>query len=144
MWAGTWLGAYLIGFLDPADIHLRVDPWRFGPALLSVALLLFAVSGVTMCFSALGRYRWRVLGRAVILVLVMFLVNVIGQLWQPAETWRPFTLFFYYQPQPIILKADWYAHADVWLRLATLFAIGVIGYLLALWTFCRRDLPAPL
>jgi ABC-2 type transport system permease protein len=25
-----------------------------------------------------------------------------------------------------------------------LFLVGAVGYGLALWTFCRRDLPAPL
>jgi hypothetical protein len=28
--------------------------------------------------------------------------------------------------------------------LAVLGAVGGLGYLMALWTFCRRDLPAPL
>ena len=27
---------------------------------------------------------------------------------------------------------------------AVLAAVGCVGYLLTLWTFCRRDLPAPL
>jgi hypothetical protein len=28
--------------------------------------------------------------------------------------------------------------------IAVLMAVGVLGYLLALWRFCTRDLPAPL
>jgi hypothetical protein len=28
--------------------------------------------------------------------------------------------------------------------LAVLFTVGSVGYAMALWTFCRRDLPAPL
>lgn len=144
MWAGTWLGAYFVGFLDPPDPHLRVDPWRFAPALINVALLLFAVSGPTMWLSAAGRYRWRVLGRAVLLVLVMFLINVIGQIWDRAEPYRPLTLFYYYQPQPMILRSAWYEHGAIWLHLGVLAAVGTLGYLFAWWTFCRRDLPAPL
>jgi ABC-2 type transport system permease protein len=27
---------------------------------------------------------------------------------------------------------------------SVLVAVGALGYALALWTFCRRDLPAPL
>ena len=57
---------------------------------------------------------------------------------------RPFTVFYYYQPQEMILRADWYADVRVWLRLGVLAAVGAVGYLLALRIFCRRDLPAPL
>lgn len=144
MWAGTWIGVVLVGFLSPANPNLRVDPWLFGPALLNVALLVFAMSGLTMWISSMGRFRWRVLGIAVLLGLVMFLVNVIGQIWEPAELLRPATVFYYYQPQPMILQDDWHLQCIVWLRLGVLAAVGAMGYLLALWTFCRRDLPAPL
>lgn len=144
MWAGTWIGVAMVGFLDPSDPNMRVDPWTFGPALVNVALLLFSVSGLTMWFSAAGRFRWRVLGIAVLFALVQFLVNVIGQLWTPAGPLRPFTLFYYYQPQPMILQADWSQQAAVWLRLAVLATVGAVGYLMAFVTFCRRDLPAPL
>ena len=52
--------------------------------------------------------------------------------------------FHYYQPQPIILQTDWFRHGETWLRLGVLAAVGTLGYALALWTFCKRDLPAPL
>ena len=74
----------------------------------------------------------------------MFLVNVIGQLWDAMEYLRPLTIFYYYQPQPIILQADWYTHGDVWGRMAVLLAVGSVGYFMAWRTFTRRDLPAPL
>jgi ABC-2 type transport system permease protein len=144
MWAGTWIGVALVGFLDHADANLQVDPWRIGPCLPMVALLVFAMSGLTMWISSMGRFRWRVLGVAVLLALVMFLVNVIGQIWSPAEYLRPATIFYYYAPQPIILQTNWYQQGAVWLRIAVLAVVGSAGYLLALWTFCRRDLPAPL
>ena len=138
VWAGTWVGARLIA---PGP---RVDPYRFAAALPSVGLLVFAVSGYTLWFSSLGRFRWRVLGAAVLLTLVQFLLNVIGQMWEPTAALRPGTVFYYYQPQPMILSANWYDQGEIWTRLRVLLAVGVVGYLLALWTFSRRDLPAPL
>jgi ABC-2 type transport system permease protein len=144
MWAGTWLGAFLVGFIGNSKETLDVDPWSFGPGLVNVALLVFAISGLTMWASAAGRFRWRVLGVAVVVALLQFLVNLIGQLWEPAAPLRPCTVFYYYQPQPIILESDWYEQGDVWLRLGVLAAVGTVGYVMALWTFCRRDLPAPL
>jgi len=144
MWGGTFLGAYLVGFIGNPRATLAVNPWAFGPGLLNVFLLVFAVSGLTMWLSSAGRFRWRVLGLAVILGLLQFLVNLIGQLWDPAKPFRPFTVFYYYQPQPMMLETSWYQHGDVWLRLGVLAAVGTIGYGMALWTFCKRDLPAPL
>lgn len=143
LWTGTWTGTYLAGFHEPSDPKLLVEPLRFVPALLNVAALLFAVGGTTLMLSAWGRFRGRVMGLAVLLVLLQFLVNVIGQLWTPAEMFRPFTLFYYYHPQAIILESDWISQWAVWWRLAVLAGVGTIGYLMALWRFCTRDLPAP-
>jgi ABC-2 type transport system permease protein len=144
LWAGTWAGAWLTGQLDlPAD-RGGIDPLVFAPALLNAALLLFAISGYSLWVSSLGRFRGRVLGAAVLLTLVQFLVNVIGQLLEGWAFLRPYTVFYYYQPQPMALTPDWYAQAVIWERLGVLLAVGTAGYLLALWTFSRRDLPAPL
>jgi ABC-2 type transport system permease protein len=169
LWCGTLLGTRLVGPFEvsAADLEpfkklpfpikldpelLAIDPWAFGPALWNVGALLFAVSGMTMALSAAGRFRNRVIGVAVLLVLLQFLVNVVGQLWD-AVTWlRPFTVFYYYQPQQVVLSGRWTVdplalwndgHSAVNV-LAMLFAVGAVGYTLALWAFTRRDLPAPL
>jgi ABC-2 type transport system permease protein len=144
LWLGTWAGAALFGGLDSTQPLGRIDPWRFAPALLSAASLVCAASGMTLWLSSLGRSRVRVWGGAVLLLLLLFLLNVVGQLWEPMEWVRRWTCFYYYQPQEMILKPDWYAHDVVWERLAALLGVGVVGYLLAWVTFCRRDLPAPL
>jgi ABC-2 type transport system permease protein len=144
MWAGSWLGAALTGMIGNERPEIAVNPMVFGPALLYVTALVFAVSGYTMWLSSLGRFRGRVLGIAILLTLVQFLVNVIGQLWDPARLLRPFTVFYYYQPQQLILGDNGYAEFEVWARLLVLIGVGAAGYLLALLTFCRRDLPAPL
>jgi ABC-2 type transport system permease protein len=143
LWSGTCLGAWLTGLWEAPPAR-RVNPLAFGPALVNVAALLFAISGYTLWLSARGRFRGRVLGVAVLLTLLQFLVNVVGQLWPVAEPLRPFTVFYYYQPQQIILDPDWAGNPEVWRRLAVLTAVGAAGYLGALWTFTRRDLPAPL
>lgn len=173
MWAGNWLGQWLVGPIvvkvpdnprwpqglrqllqQPVDPEkLRVDPAAFGPALFLVAALVFAVGGYTMWLSACGRFRWRVLGVAVFVTLLQFLINLIAQMWEEVLGWmRPFTVFFYYQPQQVILKHDWTVDpAMAWggsgwpvNGLVVLLLVGIVGYALALWTFCRRDLPAPL
>jgi ABC-2 type transport system permease protein len=133
--------------------RLAVRPSAFGPALLLVGGLLFAVSGATMALSAAGRFRWRVLGLAVLIALVQFLVNLIGQMWDVMEPLRPLTVFYYYQPQQVILGQHWSVSLSEWNGGQALFpmpmpvvlyGVGLLGYGLALWTFNRRDLPAPL
>jgi ABC-2 type transport system permease protein len=132
---------------------LAVRPVEFGQALWLVAGLIFAVSGCTMWLSAAGRFRWRVLGLAVLLVLLQFLVNVLAQMWDDAAWMRPLTIFYYYQPQQLILTGNWCVTFREWnggeplFRLpmpVVLYGVGALGYLLALRTLVRRDLPAPL
>jgi ABC-2 type transport system permease protein len=166
MWAGTYLGTWLVGpialgpeelkkFPFPVEINpaaLRLEPAAFGPALWNVAALVFAVSGYTMWLSVAGRFRWRVMGIAVFITLIQFLINLLGQLWEAIAVLRPFTVFFYYQPQQIVLGNRWTVDlGTVWNTgplsvnvMAVLVLVGVIGYSMALLTFSRRDLPAPL
>jgi ABC-2 type transport system permease protein len=155
LWAGNWLGLTLVEVkeLNGPDAGALISPVIFGPAMVNVAALVFAVSGYTMWLSALGRFRWRVLGTAVVITLVQFLIHVVGQLWDAIAFLRPFTVFYYYQPQPLILQHRWTVDlAKVWQlnqplvinQIAVLATLGVVGYGMALWTFCRRDLPAPL
>jgi ABC-2 type transport system permease protein len=169
LWAGNWLGYWLVGPIHvevpelkdlpiklppPDQSRLHTDPMAFAPALVAVAALIFAVSGLTMWLSSRGRFRWRVLGVAVFFFLLQFLLNLIGQMWPEAFGWaRPLTVFYFYQPQQIILGQGWTVDLGVWNGgqplvavpgAAVLFGIGIVGYALALRTFIRRDVPAPL
>jgi ABC-2 type transport system permease protein len=167
MWAGSLTGAALFSPFTVSEaiykeLHMKVpeqlptlciDAVALGPGLVNVGALLFAVSGYTMWISARGRSRNRVLGVAVLVTLLQFIINVIGQLWDGAEFLRPFTVFYYFQPQMIALRGQWTVdpgrewfgrpllHLNV---IAVLVAVGAAGYLLALRHFCRRDVPAPL
>lgn len=170
--AGTQFGLWLVGEFVPDYSTLRkltvparglrlpipedpeplpVDGWSEIWGLLYTAALMFAMSGLTMALSAAGRSRWKVVGIAVLTVVVMFVANTIGQLWEPAAAVRPLTLFFYYQPQKAMLDGHWFVDlGSVWPGapavpgVAVLAVVGLVGYAVALRTFVRRDLPAPL
>jgi ABC-2 type transport system permease protein len=167
LWAGTALGVTVVGpFIASTEAIerlpfkivvderlLQVDPWAIGPALWNVGALVFAVSGLTMALSAAGRFRNRVIGVAVLVMLLQFLVNVVGQLWDTIAWLRPLTVFYYYQPQAVVLAGKWTVDPSrLWSGgspaavnvLAVLFAVGAAGYAVALAVFTRRDLPAPL
>jgi ABC-2 type transport system permease protein len=156
LWAGNWLGWLVVGVHEQGPDSPVVSPMIFLPALANAAALMFALSGFTLWLSARGRFRGRVLGAAVFIVLLQFLINLVGQLWEDVRWLRPFTVFFYYQPQQIILRGNWVASLQfnwgnargIWTYsmnvIALLVSVGVAGYLLALRKFCTRDLPAPL
>ena len=158
LWAGNWLGRWAVGVHENGPDSPLISPMIFLPALANVAALLFALSGFTIWLSSRGRFRGRVLGSAVFTVLLQFLINLVGQLWDDVKWMRPFTVFFYYQPQQIMLRNNWSATLHIqWHKtkglldwnysanvLIVLVSVGVVGYLLSLRKFCTRDLPAPL
>jgi ABC-2 type transport system permease protein len=144
LWGGLWLGTGLAGLWEAKTSDMRVDTLAFAPSLMNAAVLIFAISGYTMWLSALGRFRGRVLRLAVLATLLQFMVNLVGQHLEFMAPLRPFTVFYYYQPQQIILNPAWAENPEIWRRLAILLTVGAVGYLGALWTFCHRDLPAPL
>lgn len=143
-----------LAYIKNGPATLEVSAARQGWALINLAALIFALSGLTMMVSAAGRSRMRTLGYAGLIGVGMFVANVIGQLWDSAAFVRPFTVFFYYQPQKIWLKESWSTDlGNAWAGgsplfavnvLVVLFGVGAVGYLVALRTFTRRDLPAPL
>jgi ABC-2 type transport system permease protein len=142
MWVGTFTGTWLMGLQTLPS--RSIDPLRFLPALMCVFALLFAISGLTMAMSAMGRSRARVWGVAISIFLCMFLVNVLGQIWTEVEFLRPLTVYYHYQPQLMVQKATWFFDSRVWGHLAVLLGAGCAGYFGAWLTFTRRDLPAPL
>jgi len=168
LWLGTEFGCWLVGpfVVDPSiwtvlklpqpeiPKMLIVNTAVLAPALWNVAALLFSISGITLAISAAGRFRNRVLGFAILFFLVQFLVNVIGQFWNQIAFLRPFTLFYYYQPQRIVTLNEWWVKiGSIGSKQPGLFELpmigilviaGTLGYLSAWWTLIRRDIPAPL
>lgn len=148
MFTGVAIGVNLIGL---NGVHLT----PYLGAIANVIALVLALSGIVLAISAAGRSRGRVLSAGIAIVLVMFLLTFFGQLWEPLRPFRPLSLFFYYQPQRIIIEGNWWVCLDatgVSAASGTLFVPGIAvllgvaaaGYATAYLIFTRRDLPAPL
>ena len=148
--AGTQFGIWAVGDFVP-DYTLLEDLKKqspFAKALVEQAALDQAPLEVS------GRGELAGLVNTLSLVfVVMFIANTIGQLWEPAGFVRPFTFFFYYQPQRIMIDGAWLVDVGKPWNLGrplmvpavgVLFAVGAAGYAVALRAFTRRDLPAPL
>jgi ABC-2 type transport system permease protein len=143
VWLGTWLGPMIVGLKG-------VDALRFIGGVVNMMALMFAMTGITLALSALGRSRWKVMGFAMVLMLAQFLLNLFGQMWGALRPYRQFTIYYFYQPQPIILENSWMVPYDLLVLegrvmvIPVLLAVGLVGYGLAVVLFSRRDLPAPL
>lgn len=148
MLGGVAAGVQLVGLKG-----IMLTPYL--GAVANVVALVLALTGMILAISAAGRSRARVLSAGIAIVLTMFLLSFFGQLWEPLRPFRPLSLFFYYQPQRIIIEGNWWVSLDpVGLSassgtvlvpgIAVLLAVAACGYAAAWWIFTRRDLPAPL
>jgi len=142
------------GLIDDRPKTLPVEATQQWKGVLNLSALMFAMSGLGLWLSSAGRSRWRTMGLASLVILTMFVVNVVAQLYEPIGWLRPFTLFYYYQPQVHWLNDRWNTDVGEAFGFGSklvvvpcdlfLFTLGTAGYFLALRVFTRRDLPAPL
>jgi ABC-2 type transport system permease protein len=135
----------------PFAERMRLTPENFLKATPSVAALGFAMSGITYALSAFGRSRIKMLGILSTLFFLMYLANLLAQLFQPMEWVRPLTVFYYYHPQELVLgQGDWLVLREWGLespRVPALFVLlltGLLGYWIGSRHMERRDLPVPL
>ena len=132
--------------------RLVIRPLAFAWAMPQLFGFMAAISGMGIVLSVLIRRRFIALGVGVLILLTMFLVNLLGQLWEPLEPFRPLCFYYYYIPQEAALGR--LAHVDFrqWFgpglvsvsSLAIQLGVAVIGWLTALYFFRKKDIPAPL
>ncbi len=129
--AGTLLGAAVYGLagnLDPAELAFLT---------LNTALLLAALTGVSLALSSSFDRLMPAIGIGLAIVLVGYVLEILGQLWPDAEFLGPYSPFHYLRPFEILSGR---AEPGDLAVLAGVFAVSV-AY--GLWRFPRRDLAAP-
>jgi ABC-2 type transport system permease protein len=112
--------------------------WSHLPSVsANVALLLAAISGVTLACAAISNTTTQAVGRATAFVVVSFLINYLASLWSVIEPFDPISVFAWYNP------ADAFVNNTIHLTDAVvLLSVTFIGSLLGAIIFTRRDLPA--
>jgi ABC-2 type transport system permease protein len=125
-WVGTAVGLQLRP-LDVAARELAILP--------AMAALLFAAwTSISLLISASQRDAGSVIAWTGGLIVVSFVVVFISQVWPPAQTVRPFSLFTYFQPQEIVSRGV--ATKEI----GVLAAVTGAGLAAAIGVFYRRDL----
>ncbi len=131
--------------------RMRLVPADFLKAAPAVAALGIALSGFTYAVAAFGRSRIQALGLLSAVLFLMYLANLLAQLYDPLGWVRPFTVFYYYRPQELVLgRADligipeWGMARAVVPASLVLVVSGLAGYWVGSRHMEKRDLPVAL
>ncbi len=127
------LGHLLGGRLAPPEY--RPDLTDLLAVLANLFCLYIAVGGLAFLVSTLNERRGRAVGTVFALVLISFFIHVLGQFWEPAQSFAFLGLLHYYRPFEILQEQVWPV-ADM----AILSASGIAMWALGGWAFARRDI----
>lgn len=125
---GLVLGAFAFGITADESI-LLLAPFNAAP-------LALAVGGVTFAASAFGHRRSVPLTVGTALLIGSFFLNALAPLAEATRPLRKASLFYYYQ------QSDGFGGAFDWGYVAVGLAIWVIGVLVAVLAFDRKDIHA--
>jgi ABC-2 type transport system permease protein len=133
------LSAMTIGAIVAVDLLIEPD-FPFDRLALSGVHALamgLAIAGPTTLLAVLFLDRGKAGGLAAAILIVMYLLNVLAQLSPDMADLARLSAFHYFDLKALI-DSGTYPVGDSALYLA----VAVIGWLLALWAFRRRDLAA--
>jgi ABC-2 type transport system permease protein len=138
----------------------KVSPMTLTPATLNLASLGFFLLAMTTMLSAFDRHRWRTIGIAVTIWVVMSIAKVVGMAVEDAAWLQYFSFFTPYSPEwavyvgvrnpdDLLILESLPGPGERWFLspLANnliLLGLGTVCYSVAATAFCNRDLPAPL
>ena len=137
---GTTIAALLVGGVSGAVFAGVSGELAFEhlPLLWLNGVLLFAAFAAIGLAASVSFDRFPpALGWPLGIVITMYVMEVLGSLWPAAEKLRPYSLFYYLKPKPILTGA-----AEP-IDLGVLSLVILVAMAWALVVFPRRDLAAP-
>ncbi len=131
VWFGIGLAARMIPTPEPV---IWSSYWRPVTALLCFSL---AIGCGTMCVSSFASRRAHAIGVVVSALLFSFLLNFVAAFLPALEPLSILGILHYYRPVDIVREAE------LPMRDLTVLLIGAaVAWLLGLWRYCTRDIPA--
>jgi ABC-type transport system involved in multi-copper enzyme maturation permease subunit len=128
----------LIGLYTGVVIYDHINA-QFIDKVLRIGINLFFLMLVFMSFSLMISSFMKESGRAsslsAIVILILYFADILSSLWKPLEFFKPFNIFFYYQPQKLIT-----GQRSLMDNLPVLFSLSLIFLLISLWKFRKRDI----
>ncbi len=112
---------------------------EFTEKVLRIGINLFFLMMVFLSFSLMISTFMIESGKAVsisaITILVFYFIDILSSLWKPIEFFRPFNIFYYYQPQKLLV-----GQRTLTDNLPVLIILSFIFLLISLWQFKKRDI----
>jgi len=112
---------------------------EFTEKILRIGINLFFLMMVFLSFSLMISTFMKESGKAVsisaITILVFYFIDILSSLWKPIEFFRPFNIFYYYQPQKLLV-----GQRTLTDNLPVLIILSFIFLLISLWQFKKRDI----
>lgn len=115
--------------------HLRPELSRALVVLANLYCVYVAVGGIAMLVSSLSDRRGRAVATAFAIVVASFLLNLVAQIWVPAEQVAFLGVLEYYRPAQILQSGDFPA-SDV----TVLITVGAVAMMLGGEVVARRSI----
>jgi len=131
-WVGVWIGQKVAPLWEPVDLP------AFRYVVLNLAALYLAIGGVTTAVSTWVNRRGAAIGGVLAWLLLSFVLNFLATIWTAAEKLAPLGLLHYYKPLLALNNGGMQ-----FTNTLILAGLGGVAWLLGLWRWCRRDMPAP-
>tara|TARA_R110002049_G_scaffold46487_1_gene135162 strand:+ start:117612 stop:118577 length:966 start_codon:yes stop_codon:yes gene_type:complete len=136
----------------------RVDVRTYAAATFHLFSFGFFLLALSTMLSSFDRYRWRTVGAVVAIYVMQLVMFGLGKAAESLDGLLSLTFFSCYKPQKMTslavnegLAAPWNLAAPLGdlplpplVYPLILWGFGMAFYVIAMWHFSRRDLPAPL
>lgn len=129
--AGLWLGERVFALQEPLDFTRL---WRVSANFLALNL---SIAGVTMLASSVVSRRGVAVGVVLAGLLISDLVNFLSQFWEAIKPISFLGFLYYYRPLMVVYTQELPVR-----NICVLLAVALVAWLLGLWCFSRRDIPA--
>jgi ABC-2 type transport system permease protein len=128
---GIWISKQYYHDVQAPDMH------RLRLLCANLFMLYLAIGGITALAATLVARRGPAIAIVLGVLLASVLINFLANFWPPAERLAFLGLLDYYKPLPIVTSGQFPQR-----NAAVLAGVALVAWLLGLWRFQRRDIPA--
>ena len=136
----------------------RVDVRTYTASVFHLFSFGFFLIGLSTCFSAYDRYRWRTIGAVMTVYVIQLVMYGLGKAAESLSLLQSFAFFNCYKPQKmtsLVRGGDLWSPWSLSVPIEEagfpplcypmlLLGLGTLAFVIAAIRFDRRDLPAPL
>lgn len=131
---GCWLGTFISTLIFPeAQLLPFSEIFLIG---ISLGALMLCINAYTFLISAYSREGSKVALQAAGVTLFFYFLNSIAKIWSTASFLKPYSIFYYYEPQNVMM-----GDANLGRDLTVLGLITILLMIPAVYKINRRDIP---